>query len=205
MSSDSPDVSRSESQSEQPPKWQPPVMDKSKELGDAPHPSSPVAEIRGKIYPRSVRGTFATWRIVFVYLTQIIFYGLPWLQWNDRQAVLFDLGARKFYLFGLVLWPQDIIYLTVLLIISAYGLFLFTAIAGRLFCGYACPQTVYTEIFMWVERKVEGDRVARIRLDEQPMSLRKFRLKFTKHFLRSEERRVGKECRCGGWRCTSTN
>ena len=184
MSSDSPDVSHSENKTEQAPKWQPPLMNRAQEeRGDAPHPSNPVAEIRGKIYPRSVTGTFATWRVIFVYLTQIIFYGLPWLQWNERQAVLFDLGARKFYLFGLVLWPQDIIYLTVLLIISAYGLFLFTAIAGRLFCGYACPQTVYTEIFMWVERKVEGDRVARIRLDEQPMSLRKFRLKFTKHFL----------------------
>lgn len=184
MSSNSPDVSRSEKNTEKAPQWQPPVIKKSKaELGEAPHPASPVAEIRGKIYPRSVTGTFATWRIIFVYFTQIIFYGLPWLQWNGRQAVLFDLGARKFYLFGLVLWPQDIIYLTVLLIISAYGLFLFTAVAGRLFCGYACPQTVYTEIFMWIERKVEGDRVARIRLDEQPMNARKFRIKFTKHFL----------------------
>ncbi|WP_241145329.1 4Fe-4S binding protein, partial [Achromobacter xylosoxidans] len=80
-----------------------------------------------------------------------IFYGLPWLQWNGRQAVLFDLGARKFYLFGLVLWPQDVVYLAVLLVISALALFLFTAVAGRLFCGYACPQTVYTEIFMWIE------------------------------------------------------
>ncbi|WP_241077433.1 4Fe-4S binding protein, partial [Achromobacter xylosoxidans] len=82
----------------------------------------------------------------FVFLTQLIFYGLPWLQWNGRQAVLFDLGARKFYLFGLVLWPQDVVYLAVLLVISALALFLFTAVAGRLFCGYACPQTVYTEI-----------------------------------------------------------
>jgi len=185
MSSDAPNVSNSEDNKDKTPAWRPPVLNKQSaaELGEAPHPSNPVAEIRGKIYPRSVTGTFANWRIVFVYLTQIIFYGLPWLQWNDRQAVLFDLGARKFYLFGLVLWPQDIIYLTVLLIISAYGLFLFTALAGRLFCGYACPQTVYTEIFMWIERKVEGDRVQRIRLDEQPMNMRKLRLKATKHFL----------------------
>lgn len=184
MSSDAPDVSRRKNEAEKAPAWRPPVIKQTAaETGEAPHPSNPVAEIRGKIYPRSVTGTFATWRVIFVYFTQIIFYGLPWLQWNDRQAVLFDLGARKFYLFGLVLWPQDIIYLTVLLIISAYGLFLFTAIAGRLFCGYACPQTVYTEIFMWIERKVEGDRVARIRLDEQPLNLRKFRIKFTKHFL----------------------
>ncbi|MFY3334881.1 4Fe-4S binding protein, partial [Achromobacter xylosoxidans] len=142
-----------------------------------------LAGVRSKIYPRSVSGIFARWRIAFVFLTQLIFYGLPWLQWNGRQAVLFDLGARKFYLFGLVLWPQDVVYLAVLLVISALALFLFTAVAGRLFCGYACPQTVYTEIFMWIERKVEGDRVARIRLDESPWTWRKARLKVTKHFL----------------------
>ena len=142
-------------------------------------------EVRRKIYPRSVSGVFAKWRIVLVLFTQILFYGLPWVQWNDRQAVLFDLISRKFYIFGLVLWPQDIIYLTLLLILSALGLFLFTAVAGRLFCGYACPQTVYTELFMWIERKIEGDRFARIRLDgeEWPWSFRKWRIKFTKHSL----------------------
>jgi cytochrome c oxidase accessory protein FixG len=97
--------------------------------------------------------------------------------------VLFDLAARKFYIFGMVLWPQDVIYLAVLLVLSALSLFLFTAMAGRLFCGYACPQTVYTEIFMWIEKRVEGDRFARIRLDEQPWNARKVRLKATKHLL----------------------
>lgn len=142
-------------------------------------------EVRRKIYPRSVSGVFAKWRIVLVLFTQILFYGLPWVQWNDRQAVLFDLISRKFYIFGLVLWPQDIIYLTLLLILSALALFLFTAVAGRLFCGYACPQTVYTELFMWIERKIEGDRFARIRLDgeEWPWSFRKWRIKLTKHSL----------------------
>jgi cytochrome c oxidase accessory protein FixG len=142
-------------------------------------------EVRKKIYPRSVSGLFARWRVYLVIFTQLVFYGLPWVQWNDRQAVLFDLVQRKFYIFGLVLWPQDVIYLSLLLILSALALFLFTTIAGRLFCGYACPQTVYTEIFMWIERKVEGDRFARIRLDgeEWPWSLRKWRLKITKHFL----------------------
>lgn len=142
-------------------------------------------EVRQHIYPRSISGSFASWRIVFVLLTQLLYYGLPWLTWNDRQAVLFDLVQRKFYIFGLVLWPQDVIYLTLLLILSALSLFLFTAVAGRLFCGYACPQTVYTEIFMWIERKVEGDRFARIRLDgeEWPWSLKKWQLKITKHFL----------------------
>src|SRR5690625_135955 len=178
MSSDAPDVSSSEENTNKAPSWQPPVMKKSAaELGAAPHPANTAAEIRCKIFPRSVTGTFATWRIVFVYLTQIIFYGLPWLQWNDRQAVLFDLGARKFYLLGLVLWPQGIIYLTVLLIISAYGLFLFTAIAGRLFCGYACPQQGYTEIFRLIRSNVAGDRLLVIRLYEQRLNLLKFLLK----------------------------
>ncbi|MFO1227652.1 cytochrome c oxidase accessory protein CcoG [Roseateles sp.] len=126
-----------------------------------------------KIQPRAVSGWFAGWRWALVAFTQILYYGLPWLQWGERQAVLFDLGARRFYLFGLVLYPQDFVYLTVLLLISAYGLFLFTAVAGRLWCGYACPQTVYTEIFMAVERWFEGDRNARIRLDSSPWTLNK--------------------------------
>ena len=121
-----------------------------------------------KIYARAVSGWFAGWRWAFVWATQLVFYGLPWLQWNDRQAVLFDLGARRFYIFGMVLYPQDFIYLTALLVISAYALFLFTAVAGRLWCGFACPQTVYTEIFMWVERKIQGDRVARMKRDAGP-------------------------------------
>ena len=140
-------------------------------------------EIRKKIYPRAVSGTFATSRWLVVALTQLVFYGSPWLSWNGRQAVLFDLVSRKFYIFGLVFWPQDIVYLTVLLVISAYSLFLFTAVAGRLWCGYACPQTVYTEIFMWIERKVEGDRLARMKLDKGPLSGRKLQLKALKHGL----------------------
>ena len=124
-----------------------------------------------KIYARAVSGWFAGWRWAMVWATQLVFYGLPWLQWNDRQAVLFDLGARRFYIFGMVLYPQDFIYLTALLIISAYALFLFTAVAGRLWCGFACPQTVYTEIFMWVERKIQGDRIARMKRDAGPWNL----------------------------------
>ncbi len=136
-----------------------------------------------KIYPRAVKGRFVNWRWGFVWLTQIVFYGLPWLQWGERQAVLFDLGARRFYLFGLVLYPQDFIYLTGLLVISALSLFLFTAVAGRLWCGFACPQTVYTEIFLWIERKVEGDRPARMRLDGSPFSLEKLVKKWFKHLV----------------------
>ena len=116
-----------------------------------------------------------------VWATQLVFYGLPWLSLNDRQAMLFDLAARRFYIFNLVLYPQDLIYLTGLLILSALSLFLFTAVAGRLWCGYACPQTVYTEIFMWVERKIEGDRVARIRLDKSSLGAAKLARKSAKH------------------------
>jgi cytochrome c oxidase accessory protein FixG len=140
-------------------------------------------EVRRKIYPRAVTGHFAAARWLFVLLTQAVFYGAAWLPWNGRQAVLFDIASRKFYIFGLVFWPQDIVYLTVILILSAYSLFLFTAVAGRLWCGYTCPQTVYTEIFLWIERQVEGDRMARMKLDRAPFGARKLALKTTKHAL----------------------
>jgi cytochrome c oxidase accessory protein FixG len=132
------------------------------------------------IYPRSVKGWFAAWRWIFVWLTQLFFYGLPWLQYGGRQAVLFDLEAQRFYILGLVLYPQDLIFLAALLVLSALALFFFTAVAGRLWCGYTCPQTVYTEIFMWVERKIEGDRIARMRLDQAPWSANKLARKSAK-------------------------
>ncbi len=138
---------------------------------------------REVIYPREVSGRYASVRWFFVWLTQLIFYGLPWLNWNGRQAVLFDLTARKFYIFGVVLWPQDFVYFAALLIISAYSLFLFTAIFGRVWCGFTCPQTVYTEIFMWIERKIEGSRSARIRLDRQTKSFNKLSRKTAKHIV----------------------
>ena len=136
-----------------------------------------------KIYPRSVSGVFSRWRWILVFLTQIIFYGLPWLEWGQRQAVVFDLGARRFYIFNLVLYPQDFIYLTGILVISAYSLFLFTAVAGRLWCGYACPQTVYTEIFLWLEKLAEGDRSMRMRRDAAPWTLEKLARKAWKQFM----------------------
>ena len=136
-----------------------------------------------KIYPRAVHGVFAYWRWLGVFITQLVFYGLPWLEWGQRQAVLFDLQAKRFYVFGLVLYPQDFIYLTGMLVVAALSLFLFTAVAGRLWCGYACPQTVYSEIFMWIERKVEGDRGARMHLDESNFSLEKLVKKAYKHIL----------------------
>ena len=140
-------------------------------------------EKRKPIFAKRVRGFFDNWRIALVIFTQLLFYVTPWLVWNDRQAVLLHLVERKFYIFGLVFWPQDVIYLAVLLIISAYMLFLVTAVAGRLFCGYACPQTVYTQIFMWIENWVEGDRNARMKLDKAPMDGRKLRIRATKYLL----------------------
>ena len=137
--------------------------------------------VRQKIYPRAVTGIFAKLRLSAVLFTQALFYGLCWLPWDGRQAVLFDLAARKFYIFGLVFYPQDFIYLTSLLVIAALALFLFTAVAGRLWCGYACPQTVYTELFLWIERKIEGDSLKRMKLDKESFGLHKLGLKAAKH------------------------
>lgn len=159
-------------------------------VGDSPsagareEDSSAVVSLyrsEGSIYARHVSGWFNRWRWAMVWITQLVFYGIPWFSINDRQGILFDLGARRFYIFNLILYPQDLIYLTALLVVCALSLFLFTAVAGRLWCGYACPQTVYTEIFMWIERKIEGDRVARMRLDQGPLNANKLARKSAKH------------------------
>lgn len=140
---------------------------------------------KGKIHPKSVSGRFNTARWAMVWLTQIVFYGVCWLSWTTdagaRQAVLFDIVHEKFYVFDLVLWPQDALLLAFILILAATALFFATAMAGRLFCGFACPQTIYTSIFVWIEAKVEGDHLARLSLDQRPMSGRKLLLKSIKH------------------------
>jgi len=138
---------------------------------------------REKIYPREVHGLFAAFRASGVALLLGFYYIIPWLQWDDRQAILFDLPERKFYILDMIFWPQDFFYLTLLLIVSALGLFFVTALAGRVWCGYACPQTVWTEAFLWIERKVEGSRPKQIKLDKEPNSFRKVRIKATKHFI----------------------
>jgi len=138
---------------------------------------------RKKIYPREVHGLFAALRTMGVTTLLGLYYIVPWLQWNERQAVLFDLPERKFYILDMVFWPQDFFYLTLLLIVSALGLFFVTALAGRVWCGYACPQTVWTEAFLWIERKVEGSRPQQMKLDKGPNTARKIRVKTTKHFL----------------------
>ncbi|HEY0844613.1 MAG TPA: cytochrome c oxidase accessory protein CcoG [Noviherbaspirillum sp.] len=136
---------------------------------------------REKIYTREVHGRYTRWRWLCVWLTQVVYYGLPWLTWNGRPAVLFDLAARKFTLFGLVLWPQDFIYLAATLMLCACLLFLLSAVGGRVWCSFACPHTVYTEIFSWIETRIEGNRSARIRLDKQPYSFAKAARKGAKH------------------------
>jgi cytochrome c oxidase accessory protein FixG len=136
-----------------------------------------------KIYPREVTGRYARLRTLAVWVLLGLFYLMPWVTWNERQAVLFDLPARKFYIFGLVLWPQDLIFLTGLLVIAAVSLFFFTAIGGRLWCGYACPQTVWTEAFLWMERVTEGNRSERMKLDKAPWSTRKLARKTAKQAL----------------------
>lgn len=137
---------------------------------------------RQKVYPREVHGLFASLRLSGVIGLMGIYYFTPWIVWKGQQAILLDLPARKFHLFELTLWPQDFIYLTSLLIIAALSLFFFTALAGRLWCGYACPQTVWTEVFLWIERRIEGDRTRQMKLDRAPLSTRKISIKGAKHF-----------------------
>jgi cytochrome c oxidase accessory protein FixG len=150
-------------------------------------PAQPVTrslyEPHQKIYPRNTAGLYKNWRWAMIWITQIVFYGVPWLQWGERQAVLLDISTHRFYIFGLVLYPQDLIYLVVILIIAALALSLFTAVAGRLWCGFACPQSVYTKIFLWIERQVEGDRAARLRLDASKLNRNKVFKKTLKHSL----------------------
>ncbi|PKO88000.1 MAG: cytochrome c oxidase accessory protein CcoG [Betaproteobacteria bacterium HGW-Betaproteobacteria-12] len=159
--------------------------------------NKPVSKVReaklelyrkqGKIHARAVDGRFNRLRWALVWLTQIVFYGACWLSWesngSSRQAILFDIAHEKLYLFGLVLWPQDALLLALVLILAATGLFLVTALAGRLFCGFLCPQTVYTAIFTWIEAKVEGDHLARLKLDRSPWGASKLLRKSFKHAL----------------------
>ncbi len=151
----------------------------------ATHPAGDIEgelyQKRQKIYPREVHGIFAVLRTAAVLVLLGLYYIVPWLRWDERQAVLFDLPARKFYLFGMVIWPQDFIYLAALLIIAAMALFFFTALAGRLWCGYACPQTVWTEVFLWMERKIEGSRSQQMKRDRGPLTAGKFGIKAAKH------------------------
>ena len=145
--------------------------------------SNSLYQAAEKIYPREIDGIYARLRIASMVVLLGAYYGMAWLQWDGRQALLFDLPARKFYVFDLVLFPQDFFFLSWLLIIAALSLFFFTALAGRLWCGYACPQTVWTEAFLWMERLVEGKGPARRKLDRAPWTATKVRRKALKQAL----------------------
>jgi cytochrome c oxidase accessory protein FixG len=141
---------------------------------------------RVKIYPQRIFGRFRKikWAVLATLLS--IYYLAPWLRWDrgpgaPDQALLVDMGGRRAYFFWIEIWPQEVYYLTGLLILGAIGLFLVTSVAGRVWCGYTCPQTVWTDLFMQVERWIEGDRNARIKRDREPWSARKLGLKLAKH------------------------
>jgi len=141
---------------------------------------------RKKIHPRRARGTFRKVKWIVMAVTLAIYYLAPWIRWDrgpnaPDQAILIDLPGRRFYFFFIEIWPQEVYYLTGLLIIAALGLFLVTSLFGRVWCGYTCPQTVWTDLFLVVERFFEGDRAARIRLDQAPWTARKLLRKTAKH------------------------
>ena len=136
---------------------------------------------REKIYTRAFSGLFRNLRLAGGALLFVLYFGTVWLTWNGRQAVWWDLPERKFYIFGATFWPQDFILLSALLIICAFGLFFITVFAGRVWCGYTCPQSVFTWVFMWAEKVTEGDRNQRMKLDKAPMSANKFMRKAAKH------------------------
>lgn len=136
---------------------------------------------REKIYTRKIKGFYQRIRVYTGWPLLLAYFLLPWVNWGERQAVLFDLPARKFHILGLTLWPQDFPLLAFLLIIAAFALFAITVFAGRVWCGYTCPQTVWTSIFMWIEQRTEGSRNQRIKLDKAPWTTEKFLRKFSKY------------------------
>jgi cytochrome c oxidase accessory protein FixG len=138
-------------------------------------------EAQRKLYPREIKGRFQRLRYLALFWLLGMFYLFPWLNYGERQMVLFDLPARKFYLFNHVLWPQDFVFLAAFLVLCALTLFFVTALAGRLWCGFACPQTVWTEVFLWVERRIEGDRNVRMRRDQGPPSTDRKLRRLSKH------------------------
>ena len=141
---------------------------------------------RIKIYPRLARGVFRRLKWIIMAATLAVYYVTPWIRWDrgpnaPDQAVLIDFPGRRFYFFFIEIWPQEVYYITGLLILAAIGLFLVTSMAGRVWCGYTCPQTVWTDLFIAVERFFQGDRASRIRLDKSPLSANKVIRKVATH------------------------
>ncbi|MEM9705216.1 MAG: cytochrome c oxidase accessory protein CcoG [Pseudomonadota bacterium] len=143
---------------------------------------------REEIYPKAVHGTFRRLKWIVLVATLGVYYLLPWVRWprgvgEPDQAVLVDFPGRRFYFFFIEIWPNELYYVTGLLVLAAVALFLATALFGRIWCGYACPQTVWTDLYILVERLIEGDRNKRIKLAKEPWSLLKAQKKVTKHAL----------------------
>lgn len=143
----------------------------------------PPAQSGEPIHTRSFKGLFRNLRLAGAGSLMLLFFGISWLDWNGQQAILWDLEAKQFHVFGATFWPQDFILLSAVLMIAAFGLFFITALAGRVWCGYACPQSVWTWMFMWVEKLTEGERHRRIRLDAAPWSVQKVVRRVAKHSL----------------------
>lgn len=141
------------------------------------------AQQGGPIHTRSFKGLYRNLRLLGAGALMLLFFGTAWIDWNGQQAVLWDLDSKQFHIFGATFWPQDFILLSAILMIAAFGLFFITVVAGRIWCGYSCPQSVWTWIFMWVEKVTEGERHQRIRLDAAPWSLNKLLRRGAKHGL----------------------
>ncbi|MFA7440916.1 MAG: 4Fe-4S dicluster domain-containing protein [Sphingomonadaceae bacterium] len=155
--------------------------------GPAPKPSVPqLFESRRSIFPKAVNGSFRRLKWAIMVVTLLIYYVTPWLRWDrgpyaPDQAVLIDLGNRRFYIFALEIWPHEFYYVAGMLIMAGIGLFLVTSAVGRAWCGYACPQTVWTDLFVHVERAIDGDRNAQIRLQKAPWGPQKIAKRVAKH------------------------
>ena len=145
--------------------------------------TSKVLEADHKIQPRSFSGFYRRVRITGGLVLFALYFGVAWLDWGGRQAVLWDLSEKKFHIFSATFWPEDLVLLSGILLICAFGLFFLTVLAGRVWCGYACPQSVWTWVFLWAERVAEGDRSKRIKLDAAPLSVKKLVRRGSKHGL----------------------
>ena len=148
--------------------------------------NQPLYAARQKVYPKRASGMFRRWKWIIMIITLGIYYLTPWIRWDrgefaPDQAVLIDFPARRFYFFFIEIWPQEFIFIAGLLVMAGIGLFLITSVVGRAWCGYTCPQTVWTDLFLVVERFFEGDRNARIRLDKSPWTFDKIRKRVMKH------------------------
>lgn len=141
------------------------------------------AQQGGPIHTRSFKGLYRNLRLLGAGALMLLFFGTAWIDWNGQQAVLWDMDSKQFHIFGATFWPQDFILLSAILMIAAFGLFFITVVAGRVWCGYSCPQSVWTWMFMWVEKVTEGERHQRIRLDAAPWSFNKLLRRGAKHGL----------------------